>query len=281
MSFISYPQEDYMLHIPLPYKICIKIDKDVKSDGFETKSYNIENQTPSHFNHNNDTYVDIDKIQNIDKSNAIIIRNKTLCKYDNLMLTTKELHKGIWPSKVKIHCFWDCHKFDTCPIGIPINITSNSIITVGCYCSFQCAAAANISDIRISDIERNNRHNNIIMLYNDINIKNNNTVIKPFEIAPDRECLDIFGGNLTIHEFRNSSISTEYVMYPPFVPYEIYQLSGRDKNDNNNDSGYNKDPSEWMLDIESFDSQYTNGESLNKFNEKGLGKFMKVSFNTK
>tara|TARA_Y100000389_G_C17471316_1_gene531444 strand:- start:12320 stop:13003 length:684 start_codon:yes stop_codon:yes gene_type:complete len=94
-------------------------------------------------------------------------------------------------------CFWCCHELVDFSCGMPIKYTvsTNHFDVFGTFCSFQCASAYNFSinskSYKVWDI------NSLInMLASRYGILEN---IKP---APSRYVLKMFGGEMTIEEFR-------------------------------------------------------------------------------
>lgn len=117
---------------------------------------------------------------------------------------------GDWPMTTSIACFWCCHRFDSPPVGLPCKYSSDGKFHVtGCFCSLECAATYNIMQIRDGHTEE--RINLLKMLSKHLGY---NAIIKP---APPRECLTMFGGNMTIDEFRESRSKSINVNFPPMV----------------------------------------------------------------
>ena len=96
-------------------------------------------------------------------------------------------------------CWWCCHKFDGLPIGIPNKKLNNKYHTYGNFCSFNCAAAYtyNTKDWNISD-KLSLLHQMYFCIYN---LEDYETI----KSAPPKETLKLFGGPLTIDEFRSTS----------------------------------------------------------------------------
>ena len=139
-----------------------------------------------------------------------------------------------WLHLTDISCWWCCHQFDTVPIGIPIkyNIKTSKFTVKGIFCSFGCLASYNdqtkigkISLIKFlyfkltsilhttsKDEYRENLSNSLSLeiFDNDQDLKNDyingllNLSQDILQRAPPKCCLKIFGGDLSIEEFRNS-----------------------------------------------------------------------------
>lgn len=123
----------------------------------------------------------------------------------------KKTKNDEWPTSTSIACFWCCHKFDTPPIGLPCKYYKNRFYVMGCFCSLECASAYNIMQLKDSHIEE--RNNLLNYLSNRLGYTN---IIKT---APPREMLQMFGGNMTIDEFRktNTSEKSIHVNFPPMT----------------------------------------------------------------
>lgn len=113
-------------------------------------------------------------------------------------------------------CWWCCHKFDTKSLSLPL--TYNDLLKTfevyGTFCSFSCMKAYNKND---NSSSKNNRCTLITTMMNQIIYDNN--ISKSVSIAPPRECLKMFGGTMSIEEFRkNSEKGVVYnSMLPPYI----------------------------------------------------------------
>ena len=159
------------------------------------------------------------------KINQLVTENKNL--RDGVMTIASTLNKKIYNSKANfidnknnewvehtdIACWWCCHKFNTVPLGIPEHIDKNKYYLFGCFCSFNCMLAYNLdmNDYKIWD-----RQSHIYQMKNYID-PDNIIQIKP---APPRQTLQMFGGHMSIEEFRNSFyiLNREYrCLLPPMI----------------------------------------------------------------
>jgi hypothetical protein len=153
--------------------------------------------------------------RNINKSNREAIEN---CQENNRKRGFFELmHSFIentdWLHHTDVACWWCCHKFDTVPIGLPIrfNIVLKKFHVKGIFCSFSCMVAyKNEKPYKDSYL--------IKYLYNKLT----GTLLTESTLspAPPRCSLKMFGGELTIDEFRNSFQENKIykmIEYPMFV----------------------------------------------------------------
>lgn len=118
-----------------------------------------------------------------------------------------------WPSTTSIHCYWCCHKFSNPPFGIPVKYMNDRFHVFGCFCSLECAASYNFDSKNISADEMWERYSLINMLSHKIM---HVPVIKP---APSRLALKMFGGHLTIDQFREYFKTNKVINinFPPMM----------------------------------------------------------------
>ncbi len=124
------------------------------------------------------------------------------------------------PKKTNICCWWCTYQFDWLPTYLPEKFSDNKFYVSGCFCSFNCAAAYNLS--LIDDSKKWERYSLLKQLYYMINKdKITNITEININIAPPHTLLDKFGGHMTITEYRKNSkiLGREYhKLMPPFVP---------------------------------------------------------------
>jgi hypothetical protein len=140
---------------------------------------------------------------------------------------------GEWPLNTTVHCHWCCHKFDSTPIGLPIKMSHDHALfhVIGCFCSFECACAYNF-DSRESTNERLSR----FTLLNNLatRVGTERVPVKP---APPRYSLDMFGGFMTIEQFRAKS--SKYIIVNTAPMTSVVQLAeGLNEHDVHSDYRY-------------------------------------------
>lgn len=132
-----------------------------------------------------------------------------------------------WPQTTSIACYWCCHRFETPPFGIPIKFTESKFHVIGCFCSLECATAYNLNSKESID-EIWERHNLLHLLSKRIGYKD---VLKP---APDRLALQMFGGHLSIEEFRDFCNTSKMlnINFPPMMTLtqQIEEINEADVN---------------------------------------------------
>jgi hypothetical protein len=120
-----------------------------------------------------------------------------------------------WPKVSNIKCLWCCHNFDNIPCALPYKYSDNTFYVFGNFCSPECAAAYNFdSGADDKDIwERYALLNHLYSLIYDVP----DLTIK---LAPPRLSLKIFGGTLSIEEFRECNmdyLKNYKIVLPPMV----------------------------------------------------------------
>tara|TARA_Y100001980_G_C14555862_1_gene345464 strand:+ start:5179 stop:5940 length:762 start_codon:yes stop_codon:yes gene_type:complete len=155
----------------------------------------------------------IDSLDNINKLDCNLNFNNNICN---------EINNNEKYTNGKI-CWNCCHSFINIVEGLPIKYVDNVFYTYGNFCSLECAARYCFDNLNNDAPEIYS----IINLYNII-VHNNKKEIK---CAPHKLTLDIFGGPLTIEQYRNSFNTTDYynVTIPPLVQLNT-QISLPEKN---------------------------------------------------
>ena len=139
----------------------------------------------------------------------------------------------IWPEKTNIYCWWCCHPFNSMPCALPEYYKKDKFYVNGCFCSFNCSASYNFSK----------NDDNVWERYSLLNLMYKKMYDKKFvkiNLAPPREILKIFGGYMTIDEFRENSYKndkTYVVVNPPLIsiiPKIEENINNISKNSKNN-----------------------------------------------
>jgi hypothetical protein len=131
-------------------------------------------------------------------------------------------------------CWWCCHQFEGFGIGIPEKFYQEKFYAFGIFCSFNCALAYNIN---LNDGKLWERYNLLHFLYKKI--FNMEIKISP---SPPKELLKMFGGHLTIEEYRkktqylgNFSKSFRTLLPPMTTIFPIIEETLKDNNINNDE----------------------------------------------
>jgi hypothetical protein len=125
-----------------------------------------------------------------------------------------------WIKNTSIWCRWCVHPFSGPPVAIPKCYINKTFFVSGCYCSYNCAAKHLFYRGDINDTNKWNYYNLLHLLRKQILGINETTRIK---LAPPQDTLKIFGGHLSIEDFRNAtSDDSKYnisynIIEPPMV----------------------------------------------------------------
>ena len=131
-------------------------------------------------------------------------------KVKNVMLEFENLNEKKY-FQTKVCCWHCCHTFEDMPCGIPLYYEDDIFHIKGVFCSFNCALTYNYNSKENDNIIQE-RESLIYLLYKKIK----NEKDKDLKYAPEKETLEMFGGNLTIEEFRNNN-STYKMVFPPIL----------------------------------------------------------------
>jgi hypothetical protein len=95
-------------------------------------------------------------------------------------------------------CWWCCHAYQSTAVSLPLTKhISGKFLTIGQFCSIECAAAYNFeSGTRYGDIWKQ------YALLHEMYVSYTKTPTPRIKFAPPRECLQMFGGPYTITQYR-------------------------------------------------------------------------------
>ena len=133
----------------------------------------------------------------------------------SLLMQFKECNKSnSWPTSTSVYCWWCCHPFNWAPSALPHKYENGTFHVSGIFCSPECAAAYNFDNNENEEIWEKYALLNFLYrtVYNEKNLE--------IKLAAPRQCLKIFGGNLSIKEFRmyNSNYQKHFqIIMPPMV----------------------------------------------------------------
>jgi hypothetical protein len=221
----KYEDDEIILHIPL-YDV-------ESSDKSKTVSFDESLKSSDSSSSHDEKNISSEELMIELKKKDLLIKKlkKSLSEchssYDNATMATKdnkkhyldlklfnvENGKPIVVEKTDVVCWWCTYNFDTLPCFIPERYIGGKYYVFGCFCNFSCAYAYNqsLSDYKVSirACLLNQMYSSIFKIYT------------PIPIAPPRELLEKFGGELTIEQFRDNSllVRKEYrINLPPMVP---------------------------------------------------------------
>lgn len=195
------------------------IENDIK-DLYEKRIENREKQDQLLFEKLDKLHKDDTFLSNliINDKNDIVITNKknndekaNSRKKGYFSLLYDFISNKDWLEKTDVCCWWCCHSFDTVPIGLPVDYKNDKFRVNGIYCSFACMKAENNDKKLYKD-------SLIKFLY--IKLTNDYDKRKYIKPAPPRCALKMFGGELSIEDFRKNSNENKIyklIEYPMFI----------------------------------------------------------------
>lgn len=131
--------------------------------------------------------------------------NDTDTSSENMIIVTQHTDEPV-PFKSYCACYWCCHTFDTRALGMPVKYKNNRFHVTGVFCSLECACAYNFDTC--------SHVNNMWDTYNMINLMARYMEYVDFVYpAPPRKCLRMFGGKMTIEEFRSQCKSNKIISF--------------------------------------------------------------------
>jgi hypothetical protein len=126
-------------------------------------------------------------------------------------------------------CWNCCHKFNNIVYGVPLKYINNIFYVYGDFCSLECCCRYSLENF--------NKSHEIISLINLFNNKlRDDGSVENIEIAPNKLLLKMFGGSLTIDEYRSNFKNNNIhdIKIPPILPishsidtYEINTQSSK------------------------------------------------------
>lgn len=174
-----------ILHLPIPLEKLNDLDEKL-SFKYETK---INNPDPFDPGEENTAYIEEKKdsnciyevVDNENEENKIVYNEYIDNYYDN----KKDINN--------VKCNWCLHSCDEEIIRLPYNINNDVFNMHGSFCCPECAAAYNFNEL--NDEYMWERYSLLNYIYNNNGEK--------YNIAPSRLVLDIFGGPLSIKEYKD------------------------------------------------------------------------------
>ena len=162
----------------------------------------------------NEKYEPIENVNQIPQEQSITRQPKTDIRLKNRRVyTSMQKFLNEWPTSTDVCCFWCCHQFTNSPCAIPERYINNVFKVDGCFCSFNCAAAYLFST-EITNYSMWEKYSCLNLLMKTVN---HNCYAKSIRPAPPREALKMFGGYMTIDEFRQNFTKTYKVIKPPVI----------------------------------------------------------------
>lgn len=120
---------------------------------------------------------------------------------------------GSWPAHTDIHCFYCVHPFGTMPLTAPKSRAGGKYITHGVFCSLPCALK--YTDVHAGFNSEEEKMMLRVMARDVFHVPNAFTA----KGAIDARNLQIFGGTMTIEEYRTASLGSVPIktLTAPFI----------------------------------------------------------------
>lgn len=139
-----------------------------------------------------------------------------------------------WPTSSSYACWYDCHTFETTPVGIPQLLIGDTFYCHGNFCSYNCALRYLCPDDEDDLSQRNTNadcfsgddHSDKLQLLElQCRLETSLGFDESLTKAPKRLCLKLFGGTMSIIEFRAKLAmhNTYHIFRSPMVPIS-YQM---------------------------------------------------------
>lgn len=128
-------------------------------------------------------------------------------------------NKSVVIEKTDIACWWCAHHFNTIPCFIPDKYVDGVFYVFGCFCTYNCVLAYNM--YMMNDHKLSTRISLIKQLYSKVFPNSQESDIS---VAPPKELLKMFGGTLSIEEYRGKSrlCKKEFKMnIPTIIPISL------------------------------------------------------------
>ena len=234
--FEENKNETFILHLPIKPNDKNNSNSPLPDDKNNYSIYNEEindyklnetNLLPTQLNLMGDDLV-FDKYENVDFREDIQNHKASEEEQDDEIKPNRILKKNLrnilyefinanndktWPESTNIYCWWCCHPFNGPPCAVPEYYRKERFYVNGCFCSFNCAASYNFSK---NDNNMWERYSLLNLMYKKLF---NQKFVK-INMAPPREILKIFGGYMSIEEFRETSLKNDKnykVIKPPLI----------------------------------------------------------------
>jgi hypothetical protein len=194
-SHADNPFYDDVEHLPEN----IIMNNPIMDDSSTPATFSSEKNTVSTSHHENSTnHEPIVDFYNI--KSTLLVQYKESSEIKNI------------PTTSDAACFWCCHTFTNRPVVLPIRDTGEYLIVHGNFCCPECACAY-LFDIRQDSHTRWEQLSLLYRVYGD-------ACQGKIHPSPSKHILQLFGGNLTIQEYRNLIISHKIrvdIHLPPMV----------------------------------------------------------------
>lgn len=213
---INTEEEKIIFHLPitideinnLDNSLFIKSEKDIKNI---SEKFNMQKIKSSEESDSTETL----KSSVMNTSSNKFLLNNNVNKISTHCLKFSKITK----------CWWCRNNFNSPPCELPEDYYNDTFYCIGHFCSFNCMKSYNLD---LNDSLSSKRESLMNLLYYQTY-----SIQKNINPAPHWMCLEEYGGNLTIENFRENSLvnNKEYlVLHPPLISRQMqieesYKLS--------------------------------------------------------
>lgn len=153
-----------------------------------------------------------------DRSSSASLQNESAVILDGQIQSIGDTFARSSLNKYSKVCMWCCHEFSNVVVNLPLKYDEKEFIVFGQFCSAECAASYNFHDvIEFGDVWE--RYSLLHSLYFDT-YKG-----KTIPLAPSRISLSMFGGHLSIEEFRNQNQIDYKLSIAPIKQVKVFSTS--------------------------------------------------------
>ena len=110
-----------------------------------------------------------------------------------------------WPRSTMHACWWCCHPFNGPPFGLPLRHAAGVFHCTGIFCGLECVLAYNRRERHGHDAADSANHVQLMALRILQMAGTRPMTVCGVRPAPDRSLLSLFGGPLSVEEFRAMS----------------------------------------------------------------------------
>lgn len=128
----------------------------------------------------------------------------------HVRVAARDEQDGDWPTRTDQWCWYCCHPFDTSPLPLPLQYDSklDMFHVTGTFCGWPCIKAFNGAS---ASYTKSIIANHITLLHRRCTGR-----LRGIRSAPPRQALRVFGGSMSIEQFREASRhDVEYCVLPP------------------------------------------------------------------
>jgi len=159
----------------------------------------------------NETPIHIGNEVQVHENMVIRLKHTTEETLSSIISYDGKEESGYKAEKISEVCWNCCHPFHSIVTGIPLKHTDQVFYVYGDFCSLECGS-------RYAYENYNEYFRDIISLINLYNCRCKECICDPIKIAPNRLFLKMFGGSLSIDEYRENNNSVTNVIIPPIIP---------------------------------------------------------------